>query len=125
MKSKKKLFLVYSMQFPLLTLSMELPDDSFLDVLILHQLDFILHVVGVSFSFDNIFLHEVENIIHLDCSFLVNFLVKSKTSHFALPNFPFGLFLFLVSIFHFRVLADPSFNYSGAIQLNVSLIPFV
>jgi hypothetical protein len=78
---------------------MELPDDSDLDVLILHQLDFILHVVGVSFSFDNIIL------------------VKSKTlSIWIVP--------FLASIFHFRV-ADPSFNYSGANQLNVSLIPFV
>ena len=40
---------------------MELRDDSFLDGPILHQLDFILHVTGVSFSFDNIFLSEVEN----------------------------------------------------------------
>ena len=74
---KNKLLLVYSMQFPLLTLSMELPDDSDLDVLILHQLDFILHVAEVSFSFDNIFL------------------VKSKTSPFTQRYWiRFGLFLF-------------------------------
>ena len=77
MKSKNKLLLVYSMQFPLLTLSMELPDDSYLDVLILHQLDFILHVAGVSFSFNNIFLSEVEN--ESFCTNIAN---------------PIGLFLF-------------------------------
>jgi hypothetical protein len=40
---------------------MELRDDSYFDVPILHQFDFIFVVTGVSFSFDNIFLNEVEN----------------------------------------------------------------
>ena len=100
------------LQFPLFSLrglSKELPDYSDSDVLILHQLDFISDVAGVSFSFDNIFLNEVEDMF-------------CKTS--TITYYPIWIVPFFASIFHFRV-ADPSFNNSGANQWNDPLIPSV